>query len=96
MVVASSSGLKLMRLIAQEVKRKEQASWQALVCISLSSEGRIQFAKLPPGANGAGSVGCNHPSDTPYVGTAETGMTIASSATMAIRQSSDPNTHWCD
>jgi len=32
-------------------------------------------------------VGWNHPSDTPYVGTAETALTSASSATILPRQS---------
>jgi hypothetical protein len=38
------------------------------------------------------AVNCNHPSDTPYVGTAETALPIASSATIVPRQSQDPNT----
>jgi hypothetical protein len=42
------------------------------------------------------AVNCNHPSDTPYVGTAETALPAASSATIIVRQNSDPNTHWSD
>jgi hypothetical protein len=33
------------------------------------------------------AVNCNHPSDTPYVSTAETALTAASSATISLRQS---------
>src|SRR5690349_8449067 len=42
------------------------------------------------------AVNCNHPSGRPYVGTAETALPSASSATILPRQSSDPNTDWCD
>jgi hypothetical protein len=42
------------------------------------------------------AVGCNLSSDAPYVSTAETAPTIAASATMHLRQSSDPNPHWSD
>jgi hypothetical protein len=52
-------------------------------------------AQNRPDLVAASGVGYNHPSDRPYVGTAETALTIASSAIMAVRQSSDPNTHWC-
>ena len=40
------------------------------------------------------AVSCNLSSDTPYVSTAETALTVASSATIFLRQSSDPNPHW--
>ncbi len=32
------------------------------------------------------AVNCNHPSDTPYVGTAETALIVASSNTIVPRQ----------